>query len=92
MPERLDKLRDTLTELEAELEKAGEIDAATRERLEHARSEIQAKLDADMPPEEWQTTSFMDSLLETEQEFAASHPTTAGVVRRIIDLLGQMGI
>jgi len=92
MPERLEKLQATLAELEAELEGVEEIDQATRERLEHARGEIQQTLDRQTPPEEWQTTSFIDSLKETEQEFEISHPTIAGVVRRVIDLLGQMGI
>jgi len=92
MPERLEKLKATLTELEAELENVGEIDDATRERLEHARGEIQEKLNGETPPAEWQTNSFIDNLRDAEQEFAISHPTTAGVVRRLIDLLGQMGI
>ena len=90
MPERIEKLRATVTELEAELASLAELDDATRALLEEAVSELQAALSksaADIEPQ-----SLTERLTESAEAFELSHPTLYGIVKRTIDALAQMGI
>lgn len=90
MPERIEKLRATVTELEAELASLAELDEATRALLEEAVSELQstlAKTPADIEPH-----SLTERLTESAEAFEQSHPTLYGIVKRTIDALAQMGI
>ena len=92
MPERLENLRKLLAELEEELERVEELDDATRDRLIEVRDEIQQSLDSEEHPSEWQPEALGERLTEATYEFSASHPTLSGIVRRLVDALGQMGI
>lgn len=91
MPERLAKLREMLQELEEELQSPDPMDAETRQLLEEAVSEIQAVLQQN-DPSQLEPHSLGERLRESIQDFEVSHPTIAGVVSRIVDVLGQMGI
>ncbi len=91
MPERLEKLRTTLHELEAELESLDSLDTESRALLEEAAAEIHAAL-REKDPQQLEPTSLTDRLRTAVQDFEADHPTLAGVVNRIADALGQMGI
>lgn len=96
MTERLDKLRHALDELEEELakldnEKLGAVDEETRAALEDARSEIQSVLEASRPDEP-ASGGLIDQLRVAEQQFESDHPTISGILVRMVDLLGQMGI
>ena len=90
MPERINKLRLMVTELEAELAELSEFDEETRAVLEEAVQEIQEALHKQ--PEEIEHQTLSDRLREATEGFEASHPTLFGIVSRTIDALGQMGI
>lgn len=90
MPQRSEKLRATLTELESELQNLDSVDEATREQLADAAAEIAAALRRGQRSEA--TTRAEDSLQGRLVEFEASHPQLAGIVTRLIDGLGQLGI
>jgi hypothetical protein len=90
MPQRTEKLRATLTELESELQSLDSIDDVTREQLADAAAEIAAALRRGTRSEA--TTQAEDSLQGRLVEFETSHPQLAGIVTRLIDGLGQLGI
>jgi len=91
MPERLDNLRNALNELEEELAKLDTVDEETRQALEDARSEIQMVLETS-EPDTPASGGLIDQLKVAEQRFEADHPTISGILLRMVDLLGQMGI
>jgi hypothetical protein len=90
MAERLDKLRATLAELEAELRGLDSIDDATRDVLADAAAEIAATLRRGKRSP--QTRQAESSLKDQLAGFEASHPQLAGILTRLIDGLGQLGI
>ncbi|MDA1054338.1 MAG: DUF4404 family protein [Planctomycetota bacterium] len=90
MPERIEKLRAMVTELEAELAALTELDDATRALLEETVSELQATLSKQ--PAEIEHQSLTERLTESAEAFESSHPTLFGIVKRTIDALAQMGI
>lgn len=95
MPDRLEKLRATLHELEAELKGidslgSDSLDEATRKELAEAAVEITMVLTRGQRGE--QTDQVTGSLREHLEEFEASHPQLALIVGRLIDGLGQLGI
>ena len=91
MPERKEKLRETLNELEAELQSLESLDPETRAMLAEAATEIQAALHKE-DGDDLEHHSLTERLRDAVQEFEADHPTLAGVLNRVIDALGQMGI
>jgi len=90
MPDRLDKLRAVLSELEAELRELDSIDDETREALADAAAEIATILRRGKrsPAAEPVETTLRDRVVE----FEASHPQLAGILTRLLDGLGQLGI
>lgn len=94
MPESAAKLRATIAELETELRNVGTLDAETKAMLELALEEIQATL----RHEHSSATGAAEPHTLTERlelsatEFETSHPTLAGVLRRLVDALSQLGI
>jgi Domain of unknown function (DUF4404) len=90
MPDRLDKLRATLAELEAELRELDSIDDATRDVLADAAAEIATTLRRGKRSAETKQTET--SLRGHLADFEASHPQLAGILTRLIDGLGQLGI
>jgi hypothetical protein len=90
MPDRAEKLRATLAELEAELESIDSFDDETRAELAGAAEEIAAALRRGKRSEA--TTRVENSLQSRLVEFEASHPQLAGIITRLIDGLGQLGI
>ena len=91
-----DKLKQTLAELHAELSGAGKVDPATRQALQEALADIQAALAAaESAPDEERPTApegLAERLRTTAAKFEATHPTLAGTLERLIDLLGAAGI
>jgi hypothetical protein len=89
MPERIEKLRQTVKELEEELASVEAFDDETRQMLEEAVSEIQTVLrkEGELEPD-----SVIERLRSAEEQFQVSHPTLSGIVARMIDALGQLGI
>jgi hypothetical protein len=91
MPERLEKLRAAVEELERELHSLDEVDPPTRRLLEEARAEIQLAL-AGQPPPSIATGVLSGRLEHAAQRFEATHPTLAGVLERLVNGLAQLGI
>jgi hypothetical protein len=91
MTENLDRLRATLRELKQELRSLETMDVETRQSLEDVMRDIDASLhqsdEADIPHH-----TMIERLKEAAQGFEDSHPTVSGIVGRIIDGLGQIGI
>ena len=106
MSEQIEKLRAVVRELEKELHELDDVDEQSSEVLQEALQEIQAVLrlrqrevqavEAGERPAEQippQTSrSLMDQLKQSAREFEGSHPTVSGILIRLIDGLGQMGI
>jgi hypothetical protein len=90
MPDRLDKLRATLAELESELRSLDSLDDSTREQLADAAAEISAALRRGKRTDA--TRRLETSLPGRLAEFEASYPQLAGILTRLIDGLGQLGI
>lgn len=96
MTDRIEKLRATLAELEAELADMDSIDPKSRARLQEVAAEISAALersDPDLaglrlePPH-----TIPERLSENVETFRAQHPTLAGILQRLVDGLAQLGI
>jgi len=82
------RLHALLEELTVEVRALESADDATRRRLEATATEIIQALHRVETGEPADRESLQDRLVE----FEASHPNLAGVVHRLIDMLGQMGI
>lgn len=90
MPDRLEKLRGILSELESELGQLDSMDDSTRDALADAAAEIAVILRRGKRTEN--TPQVETSLHDRLVEFEASHPQLAGILTRLIDGLGQLGI
>jgi hypothetical protein len=91
MTEQIDKLKSTVAELEDELRVIDRVDGETRAVLEQAVLDILAALQAAAPGER-APQSLLDHLQAAAHEFEESHPTVTGILSRLIDGLGRMGI
>jgi predicted RNase H-like nuclease (RuvC/YqgF family) len=94
MAEHISKLKETIRELEAELESLDSIDQETRAVLESALAEISETLrrrDSGAETHE-EPQSLATKLQEAAEGFESSHPTLFGIVGRTVNALGQMGI
>lgn len=97
-----EKLRQTLAELHAQLDETESLDAELAAQLRVVAAEIASKVDPQAAPptsnagdsDEPQTaeTSTPERLEDAALQFEQSHPTIAGTVRQLIDMLAQMGI
>ena len=91
MPERIEKLKGIVKELETELDSLESVDAQSRNLLEEALEDLRAAL-SKTDPESLECESLVERLQTAEQEFQVSHPTISGLVLRMINALGQLGI
>ena len=85
------KLRQTLGELEQELERTGPVDQRSRELLEHVVVEVREILARTEEPEEEQR-SLRDRLAEATEAFEADHPALAETLGRLATALSHLGI
>ena len=93
MPERLDKLRAALEDLERELSSLDSIDPETRLVLQEAKLEIEEALSHRDPSRlRIQSPTLVQRLKQAERDFEASHPTLSGIVMRMVNTLAQLGI
>jgi hypothetical protein len=92
MPERSEKLKATIAELERELHAAGEVDAETRAMLLETVEEIQSALHVNTAAAASEPHTLTERLNHVALGFDASHPTMASLVRRVVDALAQLGI
>jgi len=91
MTEHIDRLKSTVAELEAELRTLEQLDTDTRAVLEQAVLDILAALHAAASGER-APQSLLDRLHAAADEFEETHPTVTGILGRLIDGLGRMGI
>jgi len=90
-------LHDLVARLHAELTEALRADPASREKLSDMMRDINRLIDngltdkgADTPASS--QGSLPDRLESIAVQFEAAHPTLAASARRLVDLLGEVGI
>ena len=83
------RLQALLQQLQEEITQLDESSSDERQRLETLVSEIEATLDQDSAE---QHATLLDNLRAKLIETEADHPTASGVVRRLMQTLGDMGI
>ena len=91
MLEQIDKLRATVSELEQELHTLQTVDNETQQLLRQALQEIRTVLHEEEQAA-LQRRTLSDQLQTAAQSFEGSHPALSGLLSRLIDGLGQMGI
>ncbi|MHB0956453.1 MAG: DUF4404 family protein [Pirellulaceae bacterium] len=92
MSERVERLRSLIKELEAELAALDTVDAESQQALTDALRELRTALSNRVGAEAFSSDSLVERLREAEGNFQVSHPTISGLVVRMIDALGQLGI
>jgi phytoene/squalene synthetase len=92
MNEQHDRLRETVSELEAELAALDSVDDETRRVLETALAEITEVLQRQERAEAERPHSLVERLEDAAKGLESSHPNLFGILRRTVNALGQMGI
>jgi hypothetical protein len=82
-------LRERLAKLHAELDTAHRDNPDARESLGGILPDVKRLVDQ---PAADRDASLTDRLEKVAVQFEADHPTLAGSARRLIDLLGEVGI
>jgi len=92
MPDRIEKLRKRLSELEAELAAlpASEIDDETRVLIEGTVSDIEAAVRRE--PAQIEPESLVERLERAAQGFESSHPALFELVSRAAEALSKIGL
>ncbi len=91
MPDRLDKLKEIVHELEAELASLDQVEPQVQQVLEEAVTRLHDVLGS-KEGAALEAQSLAEQLQRAEAEFEVSHPTLSGIVVRVIHALGQLGI
>jgi chromosome segregation ATPase len=91
MPERVEELKSLVKELEAALETLDSADAESQQTLAEALRDLRAALDK-VDSEPIASDTLVARFRAAEEDFQVSHPTVSGLVLRMIDALGQLGI
>ena len=95
MSETSERLRQALNQLHAELESIDRVDPEVEGLLREAVDDIHAAMASsteETPPDQPADESIGQRLSEVARHFEESHPTFAGTLGKLVDLLGQMGI
>lgn len=92
MTERMERLKSLVRELETELAAIDTSDAESRQALGETLRELRQALQSRSAEEALSSDSFVERLRGAEEDFQLSHPTISGLVVRMIDALGQLGI
>ena len=97
MPHRIEILKSTLHELEAELASVEELDDEARQLLQSAAAEIQEALQHDdaqtaVTSATDASSTWTDKLYDVAGDFEQSHPTLSRVVGNVASALAQLGI
>lgn len=85
------RLRQTLEELEHELERAGPVDGRSRELLDHVVDEVRELLERTEEPAGKQR-SLRERLTEATEAFETDHPALAEALGRLATALSNLGI
>ena len=91
MPHRIKKLRETLRELEGELDRIDTLDEESRRLLQTASAEIEEALHKN-DQEQIEPATWTDSLYDLSSSFEQSHPTLSRIVGNVASALAQLGI
>ncbi len=91
MTDHKERLHESVRDLEVELGEIDSLDGESRDILKQVVGELQEVLDRDQI-KEYEPQSVIDRLETVESEFQASHPTLSGLVMRLVNALGQLGI
>ena len=92
MTERMERLKSLVRELETELTAIDTNDAESRQALAETLRELRQALQNRSGEQGLASDSFVEQLRCAEEDFQLSHPTISGLVVRMIDALGQLGI
>jgi hypothetical protein len=87
-----DSLRDLVAKLHAQMSDALRADPKSRERLSDMMQDINRLIDTPAESPSAVQSSLPDRLERIAVQFEADHPTLAASARRLIDLLGEVGI
>jgi Domain of unknown function (DUF4404) len=85
-------LRDLVAKLHAQLSDALRADPESRESLSDMMRDIHRLIDKPADSPSPAQLSLPDRLERIAVQFEADHPTLAASARRLIDLLGEVGI
>jgi Domain of unknown function (DUF4404) len=85
-------LHDLAAKLHAELTAALPADPKSRESLSEMMSDINRLIDKGSDAPALAQGSLPDKLERIAVQFEAAHPTLAASARRLVDLLGEVGI
>ncbi len=92
MSERVERLKSLVRELETELAAIDTSDAESRQALAETLRKLRQALQNCGGEQSLPSDSFVEQLRGAEEDFQMSHPTISGLVVRMIDALGQLGI
>jgi hypothetical protein len=87
-----DSLRDLAAKLHAQLSDALRADPKSRESLSEMMQDINRLIDKPAEPRSSAHGSLPERLERIAVQFEADHPTLAASTRRLVDLLGEVGI
>jgi uncharacterized membrane protein YccC len=87
-----ESLHDLVTKLHAELSDALRADPRSRESLSEMMQDINRLIDNPADAATSTPGSLPDRLERVAVKFEAAHPTLAASARRLVDLLGEVGI
>jgi hypothetical protein len=85
-------LRAHLAKLRGELTAAPQADEASKQSLHDALHDIHRMIDTPADAAAAKDTTLPDRLEKIAVQFEADHPTLAASARRLVDLLGEVGI
>jgi Domain of unknown function (DUF4404) len=89
-------LRDQLAKLQEELRRANHVDSHSSRLLGEVMDDIKRLIertsDTAAPPVSTDAMSLHDRLERIAVQFEADHPTLAASSRRLVDLLGKVGL
>ena len=85
-------LRELLAKVHAELSEALRADPKSRETLSDMMQDINRLMDKPADSRASPHGSLPDRLERIAVQFEADHPTLAASARRLVDLLGEVGI
>ena len=87
-----ESLRNHLAKVHAELAQAQRADPKSRETLNAMMQDINRLIDKPSDPAASPHGSISDRLERIAVQFESDHPSLAASARRLVDLLGEVGI
>lgn len=87
-----DSLREHLAKVHAELTEALRADPKSRDTLNDMMRDIDRLIDKPADTAASSHATLPDRLERVAVQFEAAHPTLAASARRLVDLLGEVGI